>query len=160
MNSKDIALATILAALYFLIGTHPLIAMFSFSGVQCRISDALYPLIGILGTPALIGLTIGHFIYNFYGGLINVALGPLDIFGSPLLFIIPKLAIWKFGYKAVPLHVAFVALWVPYLVCLWVPTVPFTAYWSLVVSIGAGEAIAEIMLGIPLAKYVMKRYGL
>lgn len=157
MKSKDITLAAILAALYFLIGTHPLIAMFGFGGVQCRISDALYPLIAILGTPALIGLTVGHFLYNFYGGIINVALGPLDVFGSPLLFLIPKILIWKFGYKAVPLHVVFVALWVPYLICLWVPVVPWAAYWSLVISVGIGEAVAELGLGMLLAKAVEKR---
>lgn len=148
MESKEITQVAVLATLYIVIGLA--IPMISFGPAQCRISDALYPLIAVLGTPALIGLTIGHFIYNLYGYSAGVALGWADVILSPLLFLIAKLAIWKWGYKAVPLHVIAVALWVPYLL----NSLFGLPYWPLVVTVGIGEFIAEIVLGIPLAKLV------
>ena len=77
MKSKDITLAAVLAALYIGIGL--VIPFVSFGAIQCRLSDALYPLIAVLGTPALIGLTVGHFIYNLYGYSTGFALGILNI---------------------------------------------------------------------------------
>ena len=155
MESKEITQAAILAALYVAIGL--VIPFISFGAIQCRVSDALYPLIAVLGTPALIGLTLGHFIYNIYGFAAGFALGPLDILLSPIIFLVAKIAIWKWGYRAVPIHVVAVALWVPYLVCMMVPTVPWVAYWSVVGTVGVGEAIAELVLGIPLAMGVKAR---
>lgn len=151
MKSKEITQAAVLAALYVAIGL--VIPFISFGAIQCRISDALYPLIAILGTPALIGLTLGHIIYNAYGFVTGFALGPLDVLLSPLIFFGAKLAIWKWGLKAVPIHVVAVALWVPYLLnnLFGIP------YWPLVITVGIGEAIAELVLGIPLAIGVQKR---
>lgn len=151
MESKDITKIAVLAALYVAIGLA--IPFISFGAIQCRVSDALYPLIAVLGTPALIGLTLGHFIYNLYGYTTGFALGLLDVIVSPLIFLVAKAAIWKWGYKAVPLHVVAVALWVPYLI----HTLFGAPYWPLVVSVGIGELIAEIVLGIPLAKLVEQR---
>lgn len=150
METKQIAQATVLAALYIAIGV--VLPFISFGAIQCRISDALYPLIAILGTPALIGLTLGHIIYNAYGFVTGFALGLLDVLLSPLIFFGAKLAIWKWGIKAIPLHVVAVALWVPYLL----NTLFGIPYWPLVLTVGAGEAIAELVLGIPLAKLVEK----
>jgi uncharacterized membrane protein len=151
LESKNITKIAILAALYVAIGLA--IPFISFGAIQCRVSDALYPLIVVLGTPALIGLTIGHFVYNIYGYSVGAALGLLDVVVSPLIFLVAKVAIWKWGYKAVPLHVIAVALWVPYLL----NSLFGMPYWPLVVSVGIGEFIAEIVLGIPLAKLVEKR---
>lgn len=151
MESKDITKIAVLAALYVAIGLA--IPMISFGPAQCRLSDALYPLIAVMGTPALIGLSLGHFIYNLYGYSIGVALGWMDVILSPLIFLGAKIAILKLGYKAVPLHVIAVALWVPYLI----HTLFGAPFWPLVVSIGIGEFIAEIVLGIPLAKMVESR---
>ena len=152
MKSKDLTLISVLASLYIAIGLA--FPMISFGPAQCRISDALYPLIAVLGTPALIGLTLGHFIYNLYGYATGFALGILDVVVSPLLFFIAKIFIWKYGLKAVPIHVAFVGLWVPFLICLVSPDTPWIAYIPIVISVGLGEAIAELILGIPLAKLI------
>lgn len=151
MKSKDITQVAVLAALYIAIGL--VIPSISFGAIQCRVSDALYPLIAVLGMPALIGLTLGHVIYNFYGYFTGFALGLLDVIVSPLLFLVAKLLIWKYGLKAVPIHVVFVALWVPYLLT----TLFGLPYWPLVISVGIGEAVAELVLGIPLAKLVEQR---
>lgn len=152
MKSKDVTLIAISASLYVVIGL--VIPFISFGAIQCRVSDALYPLIAILGTPALIGLTIGHAIYNLWGYSTGVALGILDVLLSPLIFLIAKILIWKYGLRAVPIHVIFVALWVPYLL----NSLFGAPYWPLVISVGIGEAIAEIAIGIPVAKAVETRW--
>lgn len=157
MKSKEITIIAILAALYNAIGFW--VPMFSFGPAQCRISDALYPLISVFGMPGVIGLTLGHLIYNTYGFITGFALGWGDIFISVPLFIFPKLAIYKFGWKATIIHVLFVAFWVPTLLCFHVPEIPWIAYQGLFVSIGLGEAIAELGLGLPLMKAVKSRWS-
>ena len=150
MKTKEITLAAFLAALYIGIG---LVIPPQFGIVQCRISDALYPLIAVLGMPAVMGLTLGHFIYNLYGFSTGAALGILDVIVSPVLFFIAKMIIQRYGYKGVPVHVIFVALWIAYLL----NSLFGLPYWPSVVTVGIGEAIAEIVLGIPLAKLVKNR---
>jgi len=153
IKSRDISLATVFGSLYVVIGGpwSPL-HMVSFGLFQCRVSDALYPLIGLFGIWSLIGLTIGHFIFNFLGLMTGFALGHLDMLSVPF-FIPAKLAIWKWGFKAVPLHVLSVGLWIPYLlmVMFGVP------YWIGFVTVTGGEFIAEIMIGGPLY-YGIKRH--
>jgi len=155
VNSKDIALAAILGALYVVIGGpwSPL-HLVSFGLFQCRVSDALYPLIGLFGIWSLIGLVIGHFIFNFLGLMTGFALGPLDMLSVPL-FIPAKIAIWKWGFKAVPLHVISVGLWVPYLLMIMFG-VP---YWIGVVTVTGGEIIAELGIGGLLYYGIKRRLG-
>jgi len=135
---KNIALIVVFASLYAVIGyvLHPI----SFVEIQVRVSDALYPLIAVFGFPSLVGLTIGHFLLN-----LSSPLGLLDLL-SVLLFVPAKLAIWKWGLKAVPLHILSIALWVPFMLnhLFGVP------FWITVVFVGIGEIIAEIVLGVPL----------
>lgn len=150
MNSKRIALTALFATLYIVIGYA--LASIAFLEYQVRLADALYPLIAVFGLPALIGTTIGHFTLNLASPL-----GLIDLL-SVALFIPAKIAIWKFGLKAVPLHIISIALWVPYMICT-VFQIPFIAYIPLVVSVGIGETIAEGAIGIPLALAVRKRLG-
>jgi len=148
MKSRSIALIALLATIYVVIGYT--LHSISFLEYQVRVSDALYPLIAIFGLPAVIGTTIGHFIMN-----ITSPLGIIDLL-SVALFIPAKLAIWKYGLKAVPLHVISVALWVPYMLCT-VFQIPFIMYWPLVLSVGIGETIAEVVIGVPLTLAVKNR---
>jgi len=149
MNSRQIALTAVFAALYTGVGyaLHP----FAFVGLQLRACDALYPLMAIFGLPSLIGLVTGHFLLN-----VSSPLGPIDLL-SVLLFVPAKVAIWKWGLKAVPLHVLSVALWVPAMICL--NGAPWLIYGTLFVTVGIGEIIAEILLGVPLAVAIKKRVG-
>jgi len=135
MNKKDLALASILAALYAALGLG--LAPISYLMIQCRIADALYPLIALFGWPALIGLTIGQFITNLASPL-----GFIDLL-SPILFLPAKYFIKRFGFKAVPIHVLSVALWVALMLNL----VFGLPYWITVIYVGIGEAIAELVLG-------------
>jgi len=103
----------------------------------------------LFGLPSLIGLVTGHFLLN-----VSSPLGPIDLL-SVLLFVPAKVAIWKYGLKAVPLHVLSVALWIPIMICL--GDTPWFVYGTLFVTVGIGEIIAEILLGIPLVMAIKKR---
>lgn len=72
LRSKDLALATMVAAIYALLVYF--LPSLSFLVFQVRIADALVPSSAILGWPAVIGVALGCFIAN--------ALSP---WGSPFL---------------------------------------------------------------------------
>jgi len=150
MKSKSLAITIVFAALYNCLGF--IFQSVAFGPIQTRIADALYPLIAVYGLPCLLGTFLGHFIFNFYGYTVGLALGIGDLL-SPFLFLIPKFAIYKWKLKAVPLHVAFVALWVAWLLYIMFG-IP---YWMSAATVGAGETIAEIVLGIPLAIAIKRR---
>ena len=149
MNRKKFILMIIIILAYLVLGI--LFQDFSFGNFQIRVADALYPLIAILGLPCFIGTFLGQTIFNIYGFSVGLALGTLDLL-SPLLFLIPKYAIYKWKLKAVPIHVAFVAFWVAFLLhqMLGLP------YWESVITVGTGETIAMIIIGIPLALVLRK----
>ena len=88
MNSKEISLISIFAALYA-IGVVFLVP-FSFLPVQVRIADSLLPLSIIFGIPAIIGLSLGTIVANMYGGL-----GFIDIIGGTFANLIATFVAWK-----------------------------------------------------------------
>ena len=145
MKSKQIALTGIFAALYYVLGI--VFQPISFMAIQCRIACALIPLIALFGYPATIGITLGGLLFNA-----NSPLGILDML-SMLIFLPAKLAIQKWGIKAVPIHVAFVGIWVGYLLNITfnAPLIPT------IVTVAIGELVAEIVLGIPLNQLVKRR---
>ena len=150
MNTKQIALIVIIASAYIVLGF--MFQVIAFGVAQIRVADALYPLIAVLGLPCLYGTFLGHLIFNIYGYGVGVSIGMFDLL-SPIIFLLPKYLIYKFGFKAVPIHVIFVALWVPLLLFVEF-NVPFAVT---IVSVGLGETIAEIFLGVPLAVAVKQR---
>lgn len=70
------------------------LAPISFQIVQVRLADALLPLSILFGWPAIIGLTLGAFVANFYGGL-----GPIDIIGGATANFIATLLAWRVAGK-------------------------------------------------------------
>jgi len=156
LNSKFLAVTSIIASLYLVLGFS--LQGIAFGNIQVRVADALYPLIGILGLPCLIGTFLGHFIFNFYGFNVGIALGIGDL-ASPFIFLIPKLLIYKYGKTPLTLimttfiHVLFVAFWVAWLLY----TLFGLPFWLSIFTVGVGEFIAEILLGMPLAITIKKR---
>jgi len=150
MRSRFIAEITIFASLYLTLGF--VLQSVAFGVIQVRVADALYPLIAVFGLPCLFGTFLGHLIFNFYGFSVGLALGLGDL-ASPFLFLIPKYAIYKWKLKAVPLHVLFVTFWVSWLL----HTLYGLPFWLCVLTVGIGETIAEIGLGVPLAVAVKRR---
>ena len=148
MEIKRKVISGLLALTYFVIGYF--IPFIAFGQYQCRIQDSLYALIPLFGFSGVVGTFLGHLIYNIYGFSIGIALGWPDLL-SPFLFLIPKILLWKFGLKALPIHFLFVALWVGVLL-----QIQFGV--SLLIgsiNVGIGEAIA-LGIGVPL-NYTFRR---
>ena len=89
-NSVSVMLTAVFAALYA-VGV-VFLAPISFEPFQVRVADALLPLSILSGWPAVLGLTLGAFVANFFGGL-----GPVDIFGGALANFIATYAAWRIG---------------------------------------------------------------
>ncbi|MHA1506585.1 MAG: QueT transporter family protein [Candidatus Asgardarchaeia archaeon] len=88
-KSVYVSLSATFSALYFV-----LVYIFqpiSFAIVQVRVADALIPLSIIFGRPCIIGVSIGAFLSNFYGGF-----GPIDIVGGTIANFIASYLAYKF----------------------------------------------------------------
>lgn len=90
MNRKSptqIVLTAVFAALYS-VGV-VFLAPISFQVFQVRVADALLPLAMLFGWPAVLGLSMGAFVANVFGGL-----GPIDMIGGALANFIATLTAW------------------------------------------------------------------
>ena len=101
-SSIRIALTAVFAALYAL-GV-VFLAPISFQVFQVRVADALLPLAIIFGWPAILGLSLGAFVANVFGGL-----GPVDMIGGALANFLATLIAWNIvvrkGRRWVPVGV-------------------------------------------------------
>jgi uncharacterized membrane protein len=86
----DVVLVASFAALYTLLVY--VFASVSFLQLQVRIADALMPLTILFGWPATLGLSLGCFVANFFGGL-----GLVDVIGGGLANLIAGFVGWKIG---------------------------------------------------------------
>jgi uncharacterized membrane protein len=86
--SSTASLAVVFAALYA-VGV-VVLAPISFFAFQVRVADALLPLSILFGWPAILGLSIGAFVANFFGGL-----GPVDIVGGAIANFVAGVLAWK-----------------------------------------------------------------
>ena len=91
MKSKSsifVTLTAVFAAIYA-VGV-VVLAQISFLPFQVRVADALLPLAMVFGWPAVIGLSIGAFVANVFGGL-----GPIDMFGGAMANFLATSAAWR-----------------------------------------------------------------
>jgi uncharacterized membrane protein len=89
-NTIFVSLTAAFAALYA-VGVIVL-GPISFLPIQVRVADALLPLAIIFGWPAILGLSIGAFVANFFGGL-----GAVDIIGGSIANFIATFVAWRIG---------------------------------------------------------------
>ena len=112
-NSISLTLTAVFAAVYA-VGV-AFLAPISFQIFQVRIADALLPLSMIFGWPAVLGLSIGAFVANFFGGL-----GPVDMIGGSLANFIATFAAWRIvqkqGRNWIPVGVATEVLIITFIV--------------------------------------------
>jgi len=87
-----VTLTAVFAALYA-VGVI-FLAPISFQAFQVRIADALLPLSILLGWPVVLGVTIGAFVANFFGGL-----GPVDMIGGAVANFVATLAAWMIARR-------------------------------------------------------------
>ena len=91
MKSKSsifVTLTAVFAAVYA-VGV-VVLAQISFLPFQVRVADALLPLAMVFGWPAVVGLSIGAFVANVFGGL-----GPIDMFGGAIANFLATFAAWR-----------------------------------------------------------------
>lgn len=91
-SSLSVTLTAAFAALYAL-GVY-FLAPISFQIFQVRVADALLPLAMLFGWPAVLGLSVGAFVANFFGGL-----GPVDMFGGALANFLATFAAWQIARR-------------------------------------------------------------
>jgi uncharacterized membrane protein len=87
-NSISVTLTALFAALYA-VGV-VFLAPISFQLFQVRVADAMLPLSILFGWPAVVGLSIGAFVANFFGGL-----GPVDIVGGAFANLLATFLAWR-----------------------------------------------------------------
>jgi len=92
INTINSALSASFAAIYAI--SVITLAPISFMPFQVRIADCLMPLAILFGWPAIIGLTLGCLVANFFGGL-----GYLDVIGGSFANMAAGFIAWKIGLR-------------------------------------------------------------
>ena len=87
-NSTTATFTAVFAALYAVAVVA--LAPISFQVFQVRLADALLPLPILFGWPAILGLALGAFVANFFGGL-----GPVDIIGGSVANLVAGYVAWR-----------------------------------------------------------------
>jgi uncharacterized membrane protein len=143
-NSIYLTLTSVFAAVYA-IGVIVL-AQISFLPIQVRVADALLPLAMLFGWPAVVGLSMGAFVANIFGGL-----GPVDMIGGAIANFLATFVAWQvtrhkpkqWGLVGVAIEILVVSLIVGgYLSYLF--AIPILAGWA---EVMLGSIIAIGLLG-------------
>jgi uncharacterized membrane protein len=147
---KKLTRSALIASLYVL-----LVFVFqgvSFGPIQIRVAEAL-TVLPILFPEAVSGIFVGVLLSNILGGM-----GMWDILGGSLISLVAAMITYKYreswvAYAApIVLNAVFVSLYLRFVFQL-----PMS-YWFMVLTVGAGQAVAVLGLGIPLIKQ-LKKYG-
>jgi uncharacterized membrane protein len=154
-NSRSIALAAVLAALYAAYVFY--FAVTSFGPLQVRIVDAFLPLSILLGFPAIVGLTLGGFVGNILGSPIGI----VDYIGGPTANFVAATLAWAITRRrfkgswiaAIAIEITSVTLIVgSYLVAFYAsPGTPLWVGWA---EFLGSEVVAIGILGYPLLQAV------
>lgn len=141
-----IARAGIIAAAYIV-----LVFVFqfaSFGPIQFRVAEAL-TLLPMVFPEAIGGIYVGTLLANILGGQ-----GPWDIFGGSLISLMAAFVTYRYRYKVVGYAAPIVlnAL----LVSAYLRLFFDLPYLPLVLSIGIGQSVVVLGLGIPLLRFVRK----
>lgn len=143
-NIKTVQLvrAAVIAALYVVLTVTPPLNAIAFGPIQCRISEAL-TILPLFFVEAVPGVAIGCLISNLFGfGVYDIIFGTLTTLTAA--FLTYKLR--KIHWGVIP-PILLNALVVPAIILL---SGAEEAYWFMFLTVGAGEAIAVIGLGVPL----------
>ena len=145
-TTKFLVRSAVIAALYatLTLVVYPL----SYGPIQVRVSEAM-TVLPLFFAEAIPGLTIGCFLANIPMGLWDMVIGAT----ATLLASVTTRMVKKVDFGVIP-PVIFNALLVPVIfLTMGTSTEP---YWINVLTVGAGELISVLALGVPLY-FVMKR---
>lgn len=160
MQSRNLALASIFAALYAVLVVA--LAVISFQLVQVRIADALIPLSMVFGWPAVAGVAIGAAVANVVSPSPSVVVDV--VFGSVAnlvaSFLAWKISRLKFSNEIVRELLGCVSaiLAVTLIVGTYLAILFQTEVWIWWLGIGTGSVISMGLIGFPLVQ-IMKRIG-
>ena len=159
MNTKEISLVAVIAALYAAIVI--VFAPISFGPVQLRLADVLIPLSALLGLPAVYGVTLGALVANTYWFM-----SPIDVVFGALANLVAGYIILKYKDNLVPASV--VASFTiggivgGYLWMFFPPPSIFglqlSAWLGMMISVSLSSLVAISVIGVALVK-LLERSG-
>lgn len=116
-----------------------------------RLAEALTPLPFLIGFPAVVGLTLGCIIANWFSPI-----GLPDLIFGPLLTLLAALMSWKLSEKRRLMACVYPVLVNAFGVSAYVSFYYNVPYWISVATITIGEFVAAILVGYPLLVAVEK----
>jgi len=148
-KSREIGLTAVITALYALLTVA--LGNLSYSWIQVRVSDALLPLSYLYGLPAVIGVTVGCLIANFFSPV-----GVIDIIFGTVANLIAATLSWKLSFKKKILACIYPVVVVTAIVPVYLAFFFEVPYWLTALSVAVGETISCIVLGYPLLTLLEK----
>ena len=153
MNTKDISLTAVIAALYAAIVI--ILAPISFGPIQLRVADALIPLAALLGLPAVYGVALGALVANTYWFL-----SPIDIIVGTAANLIAGYLLYRYKDRIVLASlIASIVIGVSVGGYLWLFFPPpsilgiqLPAWLGMIISITLSSIIAITGIGLALLK--------
>lgn len=97
MNTREISLAAVMAALYAALVI--VLSPISFGPIQLRVADCLIPLAALMGWPAVAGVSLGAFLGNAY--FISFT-GSIDVIFGAVANLIASTLIFKLRHRLLP----------------------------------------------------------
>lgn len=154
ISSRRIAIIGMIAAMYTaLVLATP---MFSFGPVQIRIAEAL-TILPVLTPLAIWGIALGCFVAN----LVASPLGPIDAVVGTSASIIAGIITWRlrdFRIHGLPIASALSPVIVNAIIIGAMLSVLYhTPFAPMALSVGAGQMIACMALGLPLLKALERK---
>jgi len=146
---RRVVRAGVIAAAYA--GVSYALAPISFGPLQFRVAEGL-SVLPILFPEAVPALFVGCLVANVIGpyGVLDIVFGSLTTLAAAVLTRVFRRSILAY-LSPIVLNAVFVSA---YLTAL--TGVP---YWMLVLSIGASEAASVVVIGIPLVRFMRKRWS-
>lgn len=141
--SLEVSTVALIAPIYSVLTV--VLGEFGYSWVQIRISEALTPLPFLMGFPAVVGLTLGCVIANFFSPV-----GLPDMIFGPLLTLCAAFLSWKVSFGKKILACIYPVVVNAFGVSLYVSSYYSVPYAISFTTIAVGEFIAALLVGYPL----------
>ena len=143
--TKSIGLTSLMAGTYGALTI--VLGSFGYSWIQVRVSEALTPLPFLFGVPGVLGLTLGCILANFFSPV-----GLPDVIFGPIFTFIAAMFSWKLNFGRRTVACAYPIIINAFGVSTYVAAFYGVPYEISVLTIGAGEFIAVVILGYPLLR--------
>lgn len=147
--SLRVAVGALIASAYLMLTI--MLGELGYSWIQVRISEALAPLPFFMGFPAVVGLTIGCFLANWFSPV-----GLADMIFGPLFTLVAAFLSWKFNFGKKIVACIYPVLINAFGVSAYLSSFYGVPYFVTVVTVGVGEFIATVLIGYPLLISVKK----